>query len=224
MKYRLQFTKQDKMQYIGHLDLLKVFQRSIKRAKLPIAYSQGFNPHQQMSFAIPLPLGATSDSEFIDIALTNEVEPDAIRQALNDQLPDGVCIRVARKLQDNEKNGAAALIAATYDITLNEPIENIQATLETMLACEEMPFEKTSKNKTKTINIRPMIYELQSIGTDDSVVLRATIATGSMENLKPDHLVAYLYNILGLPFLHYKIRYNRIDMLQADKDGKRKQL
>ena len=82
-KYRLKFSKSGKMIYIGHLDLLKFFIRLIKRTQLPIAYSNGFNPHQQLTFAIPLSLGMTSYGEYLDIQLTAPVDCEEIKNRLH---------------------------------------------------------------------------------------------------------------------------------------------
>ena len=89
-KYRLKFSKSGKMIYIGHLDLLKFFIRLIKRTQLPIAYSNGFNPHQQLTFAIPLSLGMTSYGEYLDIQLTAPVDCEEIKNRCNQALPSGI--------------------------------------------------------------------------------------------------------------------------------------
>ena len=81
-KYRLKFSKNGKMIYIGHLDLLKFFIRLIKRTQLPIAYSNGFNPHQQLTFAIPLSLGMSSYGEYLDIQLTEPVACEEIKDVI----------------------------------------------------------------------------------------------------------------------------------------------
>ena len=79
MKYRIKFTKVGKVRFVGHLDLLKLFQRAIKRAGIPVAYSNGFNPHQLIGFAIPLPLGMASVGEYVDVELKEEVSEDIIK-------------------------------------------------------------------------------------------------------------------------------------------------
>ena len=81
--YRVKFTKGEEVKFIGHLDIMRLFQRAIKRAKLPVAYSQGFNPHQLLSFASPLTLGATSEGEYGDIEMAEKIEPYIVMQELN---------------------------------------------------------------------------------------------------------------------------------------------
>ena len=103
IKYRIKFTKTGNMIYIGHLDLLKFFQRTIKRAGLPIAYSLGFNPHQLMIFAIPLSLGVSSVGEYLDIQLKQDMSCEEIENRLNSTMPLGIKILSVRKLVEGEK-------------------------------------------------------------------------------------------------------------------------
>ncbi|MBQ9603988.1 MAG: DUF2344 domain-containing protein, partial [Firmicutes bacterium] len=122
-KYRIKFTKIDKMRYIGHLDLLKYFQRAVKRANVPIAYSTGFNPHQLMSFATPLPLGMGSTSEYVDIRLETPMECEDIKAALNAQMSLGMELTEVRRMSEGEDTGAALLRAADYVITLDRKLD-----------------------------------------------------------------------------------------------------
>ena len=125
-KYRLKFSKSGKMIYIGHLDLLKFFIRLIKRTQLPIAYSNGFNPHQQLTFAIPLSLGMTSYGEYLDIQLTAPVDCEEIKNRCNQALPSGIEILKVRELSEGEKNCASAIVAADYKVYIDKKIENLK--------------------------------------------------------------------------------------------------
>ena len=89
IKYRLEFSKTDRMVFIGHLDLLKFFQRTFKRAGIPIGHSWGFNPHQLTTFAVPLALGVSSVGEILDIQLTEKMDCGGNKDTLNNNLPGG---------------------------------------------------------------------------------------------------------------------------------------
>ena len=108
-KIRLRFSKGGPLRFIGHLDFLKVFQQTIARAKLPVAYSQGFNPHMQLSFALPLPLGMTSVCDYADLTLESEMPEDEVISRLNAHAPGGLKLTGAREF---EGPGAAALVMA----------------------------------------------------------------------------------------------------------------
>lgn len=200
------------MKFIGHLDLLKVFQRAIKRAELPIAYSKGFNPHQLMSFAVPLPLGTESIGEYVDIQFKEEFDTDKIINSLNNVMPDGLHILNAVVITDETKNGAADIEAAEYEIELCDSIDNIESVINNLINSNELMIEKTSKRKTKLVNIREDIYDIVNISDNQNTKLKAVISAGSKKNLKPSLLIEYLYKSIDKEYTPFKIKYKRIDL------------
>ncbi len=208
MKYRLKFTKGELVKYIPHLDMLRLYQRAIRRANLPIAYSQGFNPHQQMSFAQPISVGITSVSDYIDIETVCDVDTNDFIKKLNDCLPNGTCVLDMRSINQDEKNGMAAVEGASYHIILDKDIT--QDMIDRFLLEEELIIFKKSKKSTKYVNIREDIFELYI----DKTQLYTLIATGSTKNLKPDLLIECLYNYLDLEYEPYKIKYERQDLFK----------
>lgn len=214
-KYRLKFSKTGKMIYIGHLDLLKFFIRLIKRAGLPIAYSNGFNPHQQITFAIPLSLGTFSIGEYLDIQLTEEMSCDEIKYRCNKALPLGIEILDVREIPEGEKNCASAIAAADYTIKLENRIDNLQNVIDEILSEKSIVLEREVKKKIKTVDIRPMIFSLSS---DDNMTINTKIATGSQGNLKVDLLIEYIYKKLNMEYSPYKQKITRLEMYK-EKDG-----
>lgn len=210
-KYRIKFVKGDGVKYVPHLDMLRLYQRAVRKANIPIAYSQGFNPHQQMSFAQPLSVGVTSISEYIDIETVDEIIPKDFIHKLNDCLPDGTFITDVRIIKDKEKNSMAAVEAAAYLITLENTIDKLQEVLCKFLSEKELIIEKKSKKSIKLINIRDDIFELRA---EDNEKLYAFIAAGSNKNLKAELLVECLYKYMGLEFNPYKIKYERQDLFK----------
>lgn len=211
MKYRIKFTKEDLVKFVPHLDLLRLYQRAIRRADLPIAYSNGFNPHQQMSFAQPLSVGWTSICEYMDIETTYIVDIDDFINSINECLPDGTKVIDMRKLEDGEKNSMASVEAALYYITLDNLNFNLYNLMEKFLNKGELIIEKKSKHLLKQVDIKQDIFKLEIIGND---MLSAFIAAGSNRNLKPDLLVKcfYMYNDMALN--PYKIKYERQDLFK----------
>jgi radical SAM-linked protein len=218
-KYRLKFEKKDKMIYIGHLDLMTFFQRAIKRANLPIAYSNGFNPHQQMSFAVPLALGSYGYGEYVDIELKEEVPENEILQSLNASMNKGMQIVAVRKLAEGEKTGASIVTAADYRVTLDTKISNIEDVISQLMASDTMEIERTSKRKTKVVNIRPNIYALSASNDTDKTVLNMRIATGSANNLKAELVSEYIYKHCGIDFNTYSLVIERLELLKGDSES-----
>lgn len=213
IKYRIKFTKTGNMIFIGHLDLLKFFQRTIKRAKLPIAYSLGFNPHQLITFAIPLSLGVSSVGEYVDMQFTTEMDCNEIVDRLNETMPLGIKILSARKLDEGEKTCAAAVEIGSYEVTLPERYENLEKAVNAILSAEEINVERIVKKKTKITNIRPLIYSLNS---EDNII-NTVIATGSQGNLKIEILLEELYKAMEQEYIPYKINIERHELYTTEK-------
>jgi len=211
MKLRLAFCKQDKMRFIGHLDLLKLFQRAIKRAKLPVAYSNGFNPHQLVGFALPLSLGVGGEREYAEIVFAQEISPSEVIAKLNAVFPVGITVLSARKMAEGEKSAASAVCAARYELDFGGLITADALTSETdkLLSKEEAFVSKTAKRVTKQVNIRADIFELSANGTK----LSAYIAAGSGRNLKPELLAEY---ILKEPPKPGAVKITRLDLFSEN--------
>lgn len=214
-KYRIKFAKINKMIYIGHLDLLTLIQRAVKRAKLPIAYSQGFNPHQLMSFAIPLSLGMSSVGEYIDIQMAEEIPNEDIKKRLNEVLPGGLEILCVRELNDNDKNCAAIIEAAAYEVELDRKIDCFENVITEIMEKDELLIDRTSKRKTKEVDIKPDIFKIKDITKDGNTRISLMIAAGSQRNLKPDLVIEYIYRHLGLEVNRYKIKITRLDLFKS---------
>ena len=105
-RYRIYFTKEGTARFIGHLDLQRVFQQSINRAKLPVAYSEGFNPHQLLSFAVPLPLGMAGKEEIAEIYMHTKILPQNITDTLNKNMPTGIKILTVKEIETSVKISA----------------------------------------------------------------------------------------------------------------------
>ncbi|MBQ9519698.1 MAG: DUF2344 domain-containing protein [Firmicutes bacterium] len=214
--YRLKFTKVNKMRFIGHLDLLTYFQRAIKRANIPIAFSMGFNPHQLMSFTVPLPLGMASYAEYLDIRLDEEMPCEELKTRLNAQMSEGVEITDIRRIREKEGTGAALVAAADYTVELDFKDDNFGEKLKALEEEKEWNIEKLGKKKKpKLVDIRPMIYGL-ICENGEKATLHTRLATGSNSNLKVDLLLKYIYEKLGLEFDYLKIKVTRTEMYREE--------
>ena len=197
-KFRLKFSKLGRGQYISHLDMLRTFTRSITRANLPVLYSQGFNPHQLITFAMPLPIGVTSETEFADIDFKDGTTPVEIMEKLI-LPPDLKLLDVAIPIHK-----AKSIISAEYKITLthkNPDTDKIRDFFER----KEVIVSKKSKRSVSDVNIMEFIHSAKIVGADDPVrpspatpvrpspanktTILAVLSAGNEKNLKPDLLV-----------------------------------
>jgi radical SAM family uncharacterized protein/radical SAM-linked protein len=158
-RIRLQFSKGWELVYISHLDLMRLWERLLRRAGLPVAYSQGFHPHMKLSLALPLSLGILSDSEWLEFELYQEVRLREIKAALLPQLPIGMEILRIKEVPLNEKPLAALIGLVGYEIAL--PSEKLKADdlkvkVKEFLARSEIYIQK----KNKMINVRPLVQSL----------------------------------------------------------------
>lgn len=189
MKIRIKYTKSGNLKFIGHLDVMRYFQKAVKRAGLDIAYSQGFSPHQLMSFAAPLALGVTSEGEYFDAEFNSLVSSDEFVRRLNEQMVEGMAVNDIVLLPDNAKNSMSIVAASDYIITiLNAVSSDVK---ERMLSCiphllekESIEILKKTKKSEKVEDIKPGILKL-SVESDDSArVLSRDESLINIENEK----------------------------------------
>ena len=124
MKIRIKFSKQGAMKFIGHLDTMRYFQKAMRRADVDIRYSEGFSPHQIMSFAAPLGVGLTGSGEYLDIEVLSTDSSAEMVKRLNDTMVEGVEVLSYRKLPDDAENAMSIVAACDYTIVLRDDYEN----------------------------------------------------------------------------------------------------
>jgi len=183
MRIGVKFSKTGAAAYISHLDLQRAFSRAIRRSGLPVALSQGFNPHYVMSFASALALGTESTCECVELALSEDVAPDVFMERLARVMPQGLSVMDVRRLHPQAPKMMAAMRAAEYIVYLHEAdLDKINEAVCDIIASREVFAEKSSKGTVKTINIRPMILALDI--ADDTLVMQ--LASGPAGALKPE--------------------------------------
>ena len=172
----LKFTKDGKMRYIGHLDLMKIFQTAIRRSRLPIAYSMGFNPHQRISFAMPLPVGVESICEHVELLL----DKPADIMVLKNFLPNRLVPLTGWDIPENAQSPTAAAAAADYRIETEEAAD-IENRINEITASREVLILKKTKKGEAMVDIKPNIVDLKYSG-GGFVTMRI------MGNLNPYHV------------------------------------
>ncbi|NJD02525.1 MAG: DUF2344 domain-containing protein [Ruminiclostridium sp.] len=227
---RIRFTRGDNVKFISHLDMIKLFERTLRRTGLPIAYSQGFNPHPQMVFGLPLSVGVTSEAEYADFELSENMEPSEFLIGMNRELPAGIVIKEA-VIKTAKGNIMASVSGAAYliSIFLNESLqfEEINNRLNYFLEKKEINIKKEGKGGIKDVNIQPMIHKLEVYpldfipqgyeGFETVFCMEALLNAGSVSNLKPELLLTAFLEKTGIEIGAAKIHRKA---LYVDKDGK----
>ena len=165
MKIRIKFSKYGTMKYIGHLDMMRFFQKAIRRAGIDVKYSEGFSPHQIMSFAAPLGVGMESRGEYMDIEVLSMTTAQEMKEALNRVMVEGVEILSVSILPDHAKNAMASVAAASYLLQKKEgdyPVDGLNGKLAAFLAQETIPYTKETKKGVAELNLKEGIYELEA--------------------------------------------------------------
>ena len=209
MKARIKFRKNGVMKFIGHLDIMRYFQKAIRRAEIPIAFTSGYSPHMIMSFANPLGVGLTSDGEYFDIELTESIASKEAVRRLNEQMVDGMEIVSFMQIPDDKKSKGMSIVAgADYlsSVKNGSLPEDLAEKLEAFYAQNEICVVKKTKKSEKEVDIRPMIYKLEC--RDGKIYMR--VAAGSVQNLKPELVTEAFVRYLGMnaeevTFTHHRL-------------------
>lgn len=184
--YVLKYSRGEEVKYISHLDFVRFIHRVIRRADLPMEFSQGFNPHPIMTVAMPLSVGVTSESEYMKIGFKGDFSEEYIKDTLNDNMPKGFKILAVKK-DEAKKYDFKKLDRAEYIVTI-ETGDNID--LKAFLENKELKVMKKSKSGIKEADIRPYIYDISEISKEENALtLKMCLAAGNIYNLKPETVI-----------------------------------
>lgn len=189
IKLRAVFEKTGRAKYISHLDLNRCMLRIFRRSKLPIWYTEGFNPHPYFSFALALSLGFESSCEILDFNLTEEMDFEEVRSRLNNVMPEGM-----RILSVSEPKMKITQIAkADYLIKLEAPNPDaLMNDMKRLMESDEIPVEKKTKKGIRIIDIKPFTEILEITETDSGIIFSVRMPAGTQENYNPMLLLGAL--------------------------------
>lgn len=210
MKIRVRFSKQGQMKFIGHLDMVRYFQKVMRRAEIDVAYSEGFSPHQKMSFAAPLSVGVLSRGEYFDVEVKSTFSTKEAVKRINGQNVEGVEVLSYKLLPDDAKNAMSIVAAADYLIATDDFSDK---DIEDFIHQTEINIIKKTKKSEKEVNIRPLIYEMRK--EEKGIFIK--LAQGSAQNLKPELVMEALEKFSG-KIISNTIIYERLDMYCMEND------
>ena len=231
-KLRLQITKGEEIRHISHLDYSRALERALRRAKLPVAYSEGFNPHMKFALASALALGVTSDAEYVDVEMMQEVPLVSLMERLKMQTPPGLKVLDGRYLEPGAPAPMAVINRSCYILTLpldaaTDPAA-VQAALEKYNAAEQVLFCKSSPKGRREVDLKQYtlnqlrVLPVESGQSGNGVWLQMTldilITPGG--SIKPAEVAAVLAERFGLPVAADRVRIHRTG-LYVDRGAKR---
>ena len=189
------------MKFIGHLDMMRYFQKAVRRAKIDIRYSEGYSPHQIMSFAAPLGVGITSDGEYFDI-------------------------EVNVKLPDKAKTAMSIVAAADYRLSYKEGYESPFSTeewkrivKERFLDSPQFTIIKKTKKSEREVDLKPLVYAFSVEEEQGRPAFFLQVSTGSVDNIKPELVLSSVYQLCGLEYCESAIQIHRLEVYARDEQG-----
>lgn len=218
MKIRMKFSKNGPLKFVGHLDIMRYFQKVFRRSEVDIAYSKGFSPHQIISFAAPLGLGVTSDGEYLDAEFNSTLTSKEMLETINAYMNEGIVLLEFKQLPDKCKNAMSSVAGADYRIQFRDGYYDEQVFLDKVdefYAQEAITILKKTKKSEKEVDIRPMIYDMKVV--DGHIFMQ--LATGSVNNLKPNLVMEAFCRFLGLEHQPFAFMVHRIETY-LEEDGK----
>jgi radical SAM-linked protein len=190
----VRYAKRGKMRFASHLDVARAFERSVRRAGLPIAYSSGFTPHPKISYAGGAPTGVASEAEYLSLTLTSRIEADAVQERLNAALPDG--IDVITVAEDSGGLPASRLTASEWQIALpGLPPDNVVPAVRKFLALTEAPVERLTSKGMRRMDARAAVVSIDVFDdTSDGSALRMVVRH-TVPAVRPDDVLNALRDV-----------------------------
>lgn len=231
MRFLVKWTKEGNMKYISHLDIMRLFQRALKRTDIKLKYSEGFSPHPKMSIAQPLSLGYTSRGEYIEFETREDFRAETVRKRLAGAMPPGVEVLECTELKEARKV-SALIVAASYTIGFGKTgldgtgsavtAEGLQAAVTRFTDSESVIIEKLQKKSGKVteVDIRPMVRSLEfESEEEDCFLIKTLVDTGSASNINPEYITAKLCEFMEVSRDNLEVHTRREEMYAESETG-----
>ena len=227
--YRVRFSKHGALKYIGHLDVMRYFQKVLRRAEVDVAYTNGFSPHEITTFAQPLGVGVESDGEYMDIKMNSYISCEELRDRINSHSVPEIQALSVKLLPEKSGNAMASVAAAEYYIdfkparvpavlteVINDPVK-INDMINSFLSQNEIILEKEGKAGLRQIDIKDRIFEF---GWDENEkCLHAIVDASSGYNIKPQPLIELFLKYINGTLMENSLMIYRADTYTRDSEG-----
>ncbi len=207
---RIAFKKGESIKYISHLDLMRTFNRMFLRAEIPVKYSEGFNPHINLNFVLPLSVGVTSESDFCEISLSDNMSLSEVKERLVKAAPEGIEIT---DVTENYYPAFKEVAKASFEVEVFS--DKTKNEFLNFLSLKEIITEKKTKKGIKEIDIKPMIFDFEIEDTNNgSVIIKLLLAAGNTTNLNPSLVIKAAQSYMNTEFDY--VTYKRIALYTND--------
>src|SRR5688500_16670718 len=159
-RLRVRYAKRGRLRFTSHRDFSRAFERAVFRARIPMAYSSGFNPHPRISYAGAAPTGAASEAEYLEIGLSEVLDPDDVRRALEEALPDG--LDVMEVVDGGSGSLADHLVASRWTVLVDVPAADARAAVAQFLALSSVSVTRMTKKGLRTFDCREAVVSLHA--------------------------------------------------------------
>ena len=196
-RIRFRYTKRGRLRFTSHRDIARVFERALRRAEVPMAYSAGFSPHPKVSWVGAAATGVASEAEYVEIALAEVRDVESVRAALDASLPDGIDLVEAAEATPG--TSLADLVQASrWEIALSGvPVETLAAAVETFLASEAIEVERMTKNGRRVFDTRGPVVSMTAAAGDDCAILHVVVQHVTPA-VRPDDVLSGLRSVSDL--------------------------
>lgn len=220
-KLRMEITKGNEIRFIAHLDYARAIERAVRRANLPAAYSEGFNPHMKLAFASALGVGVASDAEYVDIELKQELAVNEVVTRLSDNLPPGVRLKRAKYIPASSPALMASVNLAKYNVTaaLLPGTERaaIDASISNFNNAQEAHFTRQSPKGKREISVKEYVKQVNASIEENRLRISFSGIITPKGTIKPSEVIETLVASFGLPIDKDSISINRLGLYIADK-------
>jgi radical SAM-linked protein len=193
-RLRVTYARGDPQRYVSHLDMMRFWERALRRAHVPVSYSEGFTPHAQMTLGAPLSVGMTSRGELMEVFLAEGWALERFREAVQEQLPAGVHILTVVEVPAAEPSIQSLLRSADYEYSLraDAPLNAIQERVLAFLGADSFPWEHKREKEIRRYDLRPLVIELRLDVVEPTPVLHARLRAEEGATARPDQVAAAL--------------------------------
>ncbi len=223
-RLKFNYIREEKVKYISHLEIMRSFHRAIRRAKLPVALSQGFNPQLRMSIALPLAVGVTAENEMAEVYMDKDTEPKEFQQRLNASLSEGIKIFNTGESSPDAPQLMQLVDAALYHI---KPFKDIQKIpkgffyegVESIIREDRIIVWRKAKKKNREFDIRPFIINMEVFNDNERECLKMFLQTGSRGGAKPAEVLAFMGKAMNCEELSYSMQIHRTGLFNKKSDN-----
>jgi radical SAM-linked protein len=189
-RYRIRYSKGPLLRFIGHLDLLRTWERILRRAKVPIAYTQGFHPHPRINLGVALPLGFSSECELIDLWVEPEINSTELSSTIVDAKPPGIELHSVEEVDSSSPSLQLSIEYAEYQVAFEpgRPKEKVESSVEDLLAQTSHLRER----RGKSYDLRPLINSITVSGNNGSITLKMRLSANQEGTGRPDEVLRAL--------------------------------